>query len=102
MESSITKDDKKFNDLIVKQHRNAEGFFVKKTSGVIDEDDAKMEDLTLLQEISEKEPKHDLIEEKYEEKILIEQVIKMLDGKSEKNRQSPFERVFEDSFYNEE
>ena len=81
MSNSIENDDKKFNDLITKQHPTFESFTesVEQSDDVIENDDAKLENLAYLQDITQGPREHDSLEEKYEEEIMINEVTKMLD-----------------------
>ena len=79
MPDQIEKDDEKFNRMIVKQHPTADSFFSaeRKSKGQdkIEEDDERMEELLMLQSLTETdEPVYDSLEEKYEEKIIMDEV----------------------------
>jgi len=97
MSDSIKKDDEKFNDLITKQHHSFESFAesVQRPKDKIETDDEKMERLMDLQEGSDKNPDGNLsLEEKYENELMIQQVIKILDESSE--QEDPFAKFFKD------
>lgn len=81
MNYSIKKDDEKFNDLITKQHPTFESFTesLSSTNNNIEDDDAKLENLIYLQDMTQGPQEHASIEEKYEEEIMISEVTKMLD-----------------------
>jgi len=91
MSNSIENDDKKFNDLITKQHPTFESFTesVEQSDDVIENDDAKLENLTYLQDITQGPPEHASLEEKYEEEIMINEVVKMLDKDFKSRFESP-------------
>lgn len=79
MPNQIEKDDEKFNKLIVKQHPTADSFFkserTEKGQDPIEQDDEKLDDLLMLQSLSDKdEPVYDSLEEKYEEKIIMDEI----------------------------
>ena len=104
MSDSIKKDDEKFNDLITKQHPTLESFaehMASKDNG-IESDDAKLENLAYLQDITQGPTEHASIEEKYEEEILIDQVTKMLDNDFRRRRESPDNDPFAPFFIQEE
>ena len=65
MSDSIKKDDEKFNDLITKQHPTSES--LPSTNDNIEDDDAKLEILACLQDMTQGPPEHASLEEKYEE-----------------------------------
>lgn len=77
MSDSIQNDDVKFRELVSKQHNTFDSFVdsIPKTEDVIEQDDNKIDDLLILQSLSEDdEVKYDSIEEKYEEHILIDEI----------------------------
>ena len=47
----------------------------------IEKDDEKMEELLVLQSMTDEEPKYDSVEEKYEDEIMMDQVINMVNEK---------------------
>ncbi len=104
MSDSIKKDDEKFNDLITKQHPTFESFTesLSSTNDNIEDDDAKLENLAYLQDITQGPPEHASIEEKYEEEILIDQVTKMLDNDFRRRKESPDNDPFAPFFIQEE
>ena len=83
--TDIEKDDKKFNDLSKKGH--SVGSIKPFVDNRLKNDDEKMEDLLILQDLTETEPVYDSIEEKYEEEILIDSVTKMLNRKFQQAEQ---------------
>jgi len=99
MSDSIQKDDEKFNDLITKQHPTFESFAesLPSKNDSIDDDDAKLENLAYLQDITQGPPEHASLEEKYEEEIMINEVTKMLDNDFKRRLQQgedPFAEFF--------
>jgi len=99
MSDSIQKDDEKFNDLITKQHPTYESFAesLPSTNDNIENDDAKLETLVYLQDITQGPREHDSLEEKYEEEIMINEVTKMLDNDFKRRLQQgedPFAEFF--------
>jgi hypothetical protein len=99
MSDSIQKDDEKFNDLITKQHPTFESFAesLPSKNDSIDDDDAKLETLAYLQDITQGPREHDSLEEKYEEEIMINEVTKMLDNDFKRRLQQgedPFAEFF--------
>jgi hypothetical protein len=99
MNDSIENDDEKFNDLITKQHPTFESFAesVEESKDVIENDDAKLENLAYLQDITQGPPEHASLEEKYEEEIMINEVTKMLDKDFKRrldNGEDPFAQFF--------
>jgi hypothetical protein len=84
MSDSIQKDDEMFNKLLTKQHPTLESFIdaQPKSNNVIDVDDAKMDEMLEIQTISglRKELEYSSLEEKYEEKLLIEKLVTQLIG----------------------
>ena len=81
MNDSIEQDDKKFLELFVKENSTLDeylkGTFIAKNS--IEADDQKMDELLgkQLWDDFQTPVRHDSIEEKYENEILIERVIRM-------------------------
>ena len=63
----------------------------------IEYDDEKMEELIFLQTLSKK-PEFNSIEEKYEEEILLNEVVKSLDKAFEQKGQSDSQDQFEEFF----
>ena len=94
MPDQIEKDDEKFNRMIVKQHPTADSFFraEREAEGQdpIEQDDEKFEEMSMLQSESELEvPAYDSIEEKYEERLIMDQVSEIVSRQLEKmNRES--------------
>lgn len=78
MNNSIEDDDKKFNKLITKQHSTCESFVSanSKPADSIEEDDEKLEKLLFFQDLTQTENKHESLEEKYEQEIIMEQISK--------------------------
>lgn len=80
MPDQIEKDDEKFNQMIVKQHPTADSFFRAERAvegrDPIEQDDEKIEDLMMLQSLSsdDENPVYASLEEKYEEKIIMDEV----------------------------
>ncbi len=69
MSDSIKKDDEKFNDLLKKQ-----GTFTNEPTDDLDKLDDKMEDMMMIQEISNNDvPEYESVEEKYEIELLLKQ-----------------------------
>jgi len=99
MSDSIENDDKKFYDLITKQHPTFESYAesLPSKNDSIDDDDAKLENLAYLQDITQGPREHDSLEEKYEEEIMINEVTKMLDRDFKKrleDGEDPFAEFF--------
>ena len=83
MPDQIDKDDEKFNQMITKQHPTADAFFkaerVAEGQDSIEQDDEKIDELLMLQSMSETdEPIYDSIEEKYEEQIVMKEISEMV------------------------
>ena len=75
MSDFVEKDDKKFNELFVKQHPSCPHL---EPETLLEKEDDKMEDLMFLQEVSqEEEPKS--IEEKYEEQFVLDEISELID-----------------------
>jgi len=99
MSDSIQKDDEKFNDLVTKQPLAFEPFaeYLSPKDDCIDVDDDKLEKLLYLQDITQGPVEDSSLEEKYEEEIMINEVIKMLDKDIEtriEQGEDPFEPFF--------
>lgn len=75
MSDSVKNDDKKFNELFVKQHPTCPH---TEPDDLIDKDDNKMEDLMFLQDLSQEE-KPQSIEEKYEEQFVLDEISELID-----------------------
>jgi len=69
---SIRQDDQKFCEMQAKQH--PDGPPVCESNDTIEKDDLKLDDLMVLQSLSEPPPEYSSIEEKYEEEIVFEQI----------------------------
>lgn len=83
MPDQIDKDDEKFNQMITKQYPTVDSFFkaerVAEGQDPIEQDDEKIDELLMLQSMSETdEPIYDSIEEKYEEQIVMKEISEMV------------------------
>ena len=98
MNNSIEKDDEKFRNLISKQRSTSESFVdsLRSDEDVIENDDNTMDDLLFYQSLSEDEPKHASIEEKYEEEIMIQEVTKIIEKNLVNCDDDPFAVFFND------
>lgn len=106
MANSIEKDDEKFNNLLVKQYPTLDEFVdsVKEQNpikDVIESDDEKMDEMLLLESLSEDgQPEYNSIEEKYEVEIILQDFGKrLITGLQEENKeflQGLFDEIRED------
>lgn len=88
MPENIDKDDEKFNDLLIKQHPTYESFHEAqkqdKVQDPIEKDDEKLDEMLVLQANTEKEVKYSSIEDKYEEKLIIDEVTRIISKRFDK------------------
>jgi hypothetical protein len=80
MNDSIEKDDIHLKELFVKQHPDG--------PPQVSNDDTKMEDLLILQSLTEDDPNYKTIEQKYEEEIAFKQVTDLISKRFASNREN--------------
>lgn len=79
MNNSIEQDDQALKGMLMKQH--PEGPPVCKSDDSIENDDIKLDELLVLQSLSEEIPESSSIEEKYEEELIFEQVAELINSR---------------------
>jgi hypothetical protein len=79
MSDPIEQDDQTLKGMLMKQH--PEGPPVCKSDNSIENDDIKLDELLVLQSLSEEILEPSSIEEKYEEELIFEQVAELINSR---------------------